>query len=76
MTSTIYDPFCSCIIIETYLADRAAITFVQNKPRLQTKVYLGIFSFAQPAYEWGSRIIYSLRIVWKNMWVSRRVITL
>lgn len=36
MTSTIYDPFCSCIIIETYLADRAAITFVQNKPRLQT----------------------------------------
>ena len=46
MTSTIYDPFCSCIIIETYLADRAAITFVQNKPRLQTKVYLGIFSFA------------------------------
>ena len=46
MTSTTYDPFCSCIIIETYLADRAAITFVQNKPRLQTKVYLGIFSFA------------------------------
>ena len=46
MTSTIYDPFCSCIIIETYLADRAAITFVQNKPRLQTKVYLFFFYFA------------------------------
>ena len=75
MTSTIW----SILFMHYYwnlLSRQGRHYFCSKQTKTPNKSISGIFFFRPLIYEWGSRIIYSLRIVWKNMWVSRRVITL